>query len=108
MGHPFCDTRVDPPNLACRSCWFKLPIRLRNLLKALIYKNASERLRREILGQATKLLRSKLEATLEKKVKESKYTVVPYKGRRVRKSPKLTRDKKLKLKYYGGPWDYQK
>lgn len=107
LGYPFCDKRVEGVEIACRRCWFKLPSRMRNLLKALIYKGAKEETRKKILSDACNFLHPKLKSALNAKTMVSKYTVVPYKGRRVRKV-KIKRAAKLKAKYYGGPWDGQR
>lgn len=107
LGHPFCEVLVDPPNLLCHRCYLKLTVKLRNLVKALVYRSVSDKTRKEILDETLSLLHSKLEKEMTRKVEIAKYTVVPHKGKRVRKTPKPKYKQAMKQKYYGGPWDYQ-
>lgn len=108
IGHPYCTATVDSPNVACRVCWFLIPKRLRSQLTALIFKNPNSKLRDEIFEEAIDYLHPILEKQMKRKVEKAIYTVVPYKGVRKRRPNRLTYEKKLKAKYYGGPWDYQK
>ena len=82
---------------------------MRNLVKALIYRRTTEETKRSILDETIKFLHERLDKALTRKVELSKYTVVPHKGKkRARKAPRKTYQQKLKQKYYGGAWDYQK
>jgi hypothetical protein len=99
--------------MSCKHCWSLICPRTRNLLKALIYKGATDATKKQILKLAQEELHPKLEAALDKRVRTSTYTVVPYNGVRKRKpvSKKSSYTRYLKYlndKYYGGPWEGQK
>lgn len=109
LGYPYCTVQIDPPNVACRACWFIIPKKMRSKVTALIFKNPHSKLRESIFQEATDHLHAVLAKRLEKKVERAVYTVVPYKGKRAkRRSPRRSKEYYKYNKYYGGPWDYQK
>jgi hypothetical protein len=113
IGFPFCDQRVELLYMACRKCWIHISPRTRNLLKALVYRGAKKETKDRIVETVRGELLPKLEANLDRKVRVSCYTVVPYTGVHKRKpiSKKSSYARYLRhlnQKYYGGPWEGQK
>jgi len=79
-----------------------------------VYKGAKPETTTTILSQVREELHPKLEAALDRKVKQAEYTVVPYRGVRRRQKKRISKGisyiryrRYLNQKYYGGPWEGQ-